>query len=144
MANFQKVYIGKIQDGTPIIDTDLTVLRRAGAEVLKEMSLDDYHKIEHHAVEIAIKNNKPIITLKDSTAVKRRDILNRLNEIDQIAGAGRAIRKITVDFGNIATILHNDNQALSEFNPDDEDLKKITVLETEAVHLREQLRLLGN
>jgi len=64
----------------------------------------------------------------------------QLQQIDRDAGAGRAIRALAMDFAGIARVLHGQNPGLSGFDPDEnEDLRKITGLEANAVSIREQL-----
>jgi hypothetical protein len=86
MRSNTKVYIGRLPSGAVLCDTDINVLKAAGAEVLASLPLGDFQNIGHHSVSIAIEEGVPAIRLTEGAkkAVRKKRILSRLDEIDRL------------------------------------------------------------
>jgi hypothetical protein len=97
MNKFCKVYIGQTPDGKTLCDTNPKVLHQAQAEIISFLSLEEYQKIGHHSVEIAVDANMPKIalTVQAGKAARKRFIHSRLAEIDK--QRVRPIASITVN-----------------------------------------------
>jgi len=69
----------------------------------------------------------------------------QLEQIDRDAKAGRAVRKAAMDFAGVVRVLHGQNPALAEFDPDTNvDLQRLSDYEQQAIAIRQQLApLLG-
>ena len=122
-----KVYIGKMPDGSVIIDTNPQVLK--DAEILATMPMEEYQALGHHSVDIAIEDGKPVVRLKDAVAnkVKIAKIQARFAEIDRLDGP-RPIREAVAQLASTAGL----------------DTSYLMRHEAEASELRDQLAALSD
>ena len=106
--------------------------------------------------------------IESPNAKRRKELLQKLNRIDQESGAGRAVRKTAVDMGGMLTVLRkvtmdfgdmakalgvegfdpDENVALHtliEYNPEQHfDLQKLEEYENQAADIRQELKGLGD
>ena len=135
-----KVYIGKMPDGSVIIDTNPQVLK--DAEILTSMPMEEYQALGHHSVDIAIEDGKPVVRLSEAVArqVEIAKCKSRLEQIDRDAGAGRALRVIAIE---ATRLLHETDPGNVTFDPAYSlDLKKIIAAENEAMQIRVEMATL--
>jgi hypothetical protein len=86
MTESNKVFIGKTPGGEAILDADIAVLQRAGAENIVAIPVGEYRRLGGREAVITFEGGAPRLGLSESArkATRKREIHARFEELDRL------------------------------------------------------------